>query len=313
MAGFVSGVASTLGILPIDKVTLRAGRRGPYHELADAVPGLMPFYSKWELNYDTVALHEVSKVAWIIPATSVTLYAVGILAGTKFMESRKAFELKRPLAFWNLFLSVFSLIGSARTMPHLFYNLYAFGFEDTICRPAVSMYGCGSTGLWVQLFIFSKIPELFDTLFIVLRKKKLSFLHWYHHITVLLFCWHSYTSESTTGLYFAVMNYTVHGIMYGYYFLAAVNRLPTWFPPIVVTLGQIAQMIIGVALTVISITYYPASATSSRNCDVKIDNLIVGGLMYASYFALFVHFAVERYILAPKRKRKAKAGEKKSE
>lgn len=312
MAGFVSGIASALGVLPIDKVTLRVGRRVPFHELADAVPALAPFYFKWELGYDTVELHEACKVNSIVPITAVAIYCVGLLAGPKLMESRQAFDLKGALAAWNLFLSVFSLIGSARTMPHLIYNLYAFGFEDTICQPAVKMYGCGSTGLWVQLFIFSKMPELFDTLFIVLRKKKLAFLHWYHHITVLLFCWHSYVTESTIGLYFTVMNYTVHGIMYGYYFLAAVNRLPKWFPPILVTLGQIIQMIVGVALTVISFTYYQPSATSSQNCDVKINNLIAGGLMYASYFALFVHFAVDRYILAPQRKKKAKAVEKKS-
>jgi elongation of very long chain fatty acids protein 6 len=36
-----------------------------------------------------------------------------------------------------------------------------------------------------------------DTLFIVLRKKPLIFLHWYHHITVLLFCWHAFATQSS--------------------------------------------------------------------------------------------------------------------
>ena len=38
-------------------------------------------------------------------------------------------------------------------------------------------------------------------------------------MTVLLFCWHSYVTESASGLYFVSMNYSVHGIMYGYYAL----------------------------------------------------------------------------------------------
>lgn len=56
-----------------------------------------------------------------------------------------------------------------------------------------------------------QIPELGDTIFVVLRKKPLIFLHWYHHVTVLLYCWHSYYEQTTYGLYFVSMNYTVHG------------------------------------------------------------------------------------------------------
>lgn len=42
----------------------------------------------------------------------------------------------------------------------------------------------------LQMFVFSKVPELGDTVFIILRKRPLIFLHWYHHVTVLLYTWH---------------------------------------------------------------------------------------------------------------------------
>ena len=95
------------------------------------------------------------------------------------------------LALWNFALLLFSFIGAYRTVPHLLHNVMSKPFEATICTQAAADWGDGATGLWVQLFIFSKVPELFDTAFLVARKKPVIFLHWYHHVTVLLYCWHS--------------------------------------------------------------------------------------------------------------------------
>merc|ERR1719271_634156 len=147
-----------------------------------------------------------------------------------------------------------------RTVPHLVYNMYAFSLEDTLCKPPVFMYGLGATGFWVQLFIFSKIPELFDTIFIVLRKKPLIFLHWYHHVTVLLYCFHAYKTEAPQALYFVAMNYSVHAVMYGYYCLMALRIMPKWFSAGLITLAQISQMIIGVAVQVAAMIIYKSEA-----------------------------------------------------
>ena len=56
------------------------------------------------------------------------------------------------------------------------------------------------------------MAELVDTLWLTLRKAPVIFLHWYHHVTVLLYCWHSYSSQIGTGLWFAAMNYSVHSV-----------------------------------------------------------------------------------------------------
>ena len=60
-----------------------------------------------------------------------------------------------------------------RTVPHLLHNVTSLPFKDTICRDPAETYGEGACGLWVMLFIFSKVPELVDTVFIVFRKSKL--------------------------------------------------------------------------------------------------------------------------------------------
>jgi len=306
MGSIVTPIFEAIGALPIAKVALLTNRRTSFHQITDAIPALDPLYFAWEKNFDTIVGSDYCKANNWIPVACVSLYGVIIFCGQYLMRDRKPLDLRLVLAAWNLFLSLFSFCGMVRVAPHLFYNIYAFGFEETLCRPAVGMYGCGASGLWVQLFILSKIPELFDTVFIVFRKKKLSFLHWYHHLTVLLFCWHSYVTESPSGIYFAAMNYAVHSLMYGYYFLMAVKMLPKWFPPGIVTIAQISQMVVGVALTVISGQLF----RSPRTCDVKLENLVAGGVMYASYFLLFIHFAFERYYLGPQRKKLANGGKK---
>ncbi|VDL66713.1 unnamed protein product [Nippostrongylus brasiliensis] len=49
----------------------------------------------------------------------------------------------------------------------------------------------GPASFWACMFAFSKIAELGDTVFLVLRKRPVIFLHWYHHAVVLVYCWHS--------------------------------------------------------------------------------------------------------------------------
>lgn len=58
--------------------------------------------------------------------------------------------------------------------------------------------------------------ELLDTFFIVIHKKKLILLHWYHHVSVLLYCWHSYVYKAPLGILFCVMNYGVHSMYVRY-------------------------------------------------------------------------------------------------
>ncbi|KAH8070212.1 very-long-chain 3-ketoacyl-CoA synthase [Aureococcus anophagefferens] len=136
-------------------------------------------------------------------------------------------------------------LRALRTAPILLGNLRAFPFRRSLCHAAADDWGRGAAGLWVQLFILSKFAELADTAFIVLRKKRLLFLHWYHHLTVLLYCWHSYATEAPHALYFVAMNYAVHSLMYAYYGLMAVDAKPAWFLPEVVTGAQISQMVAG--------------------------------------------------------------------
>lgn len=228
---------------------------------------------------------------WFFCLIMVVIYLVFIVFGPKHMENLKPFDLRQPLALWNGVLSVFSTIGIIRTVPYLIGNILTLSYEETICTRPSESWGAGPCGFWVMLFIYSKVPELIDTVFVILRKKKLIFLHWYHHVTVLLFCWNAYATNAGSGLYFVAMNYTVHAVMYGYYCLQALKMMPKSFPVIIITIGQIAQMIIG-TIVCFSAWYFKLSR---KSCNNDMTNLIAGAVMYLSYFYLFFDFMVTRY------------------
>jgi hypothetical protein len=130
-----------------------------------------------------------------------------------------------------------------------------------------------------------------DTVFLVLRKRPVSFLHWFHHATVLMYCWHAGQYQMPTGIFFATMNYLVHSVMYLYYFLAAVMRPPNWGK--FVTYIQIAQMFAGMGISI----YHFYLINHIQNCNGSMTNLLAAGTMYTSYMILFVQFFVRRYII----------------
>ena len=155
------------------------------------------------------------------------------------------------------------------------------------------------------LHILLTRSELIDTFFIVIHKKKLIFLHWYHHITVLLYCWHSYVAMSPTGLFFIVMNYAVHSSMYFYYFLVAIKSKPKWLNPMFITACQILQMVGGVSITLTGVYYQSQAAKEGFTCRISRENNISAMIMYGSYLFLFSQFFVGRYLPSgPSKKQK---------
>ncbi|CAM9607205.1 unnamed protein product, partial [Heterosigma akashiwo] len=138
-----------------------------FYQLFQYYPALEPFYFDWEKNYNPKpVLDYMGENSWL-PILSVIAYMAFCYYGQILMKDRKAFSLKMALAVWNLGLSAFSFIGVIRVAPHLAHLVYFRGMEGLICLEPGHEYGSGATGLWIQLFILSKFPELIDTVFIV--------------------------------------------------------------------------------------------------------------------------------------------------
>lgn len=100
-----------------------------------------------------------------------------VFAGQKVMEKCRAIDGKfmdYVLALWNLAFSVFSGVAAYKLLPELFYSIRTTGLVGSYCNN-LDYYTDPSTGYWGWMFVMSKAPELGDTLFLVLRKRPVSF------------------------------------------------------------------------------------------------------------------------------------------
>ena len=237
---------------------------------------------------------------WTSSITISVVYMLLIVIGRQVMQNRQKFDLRKPLILWNIMLAVFSIFGAVRTLPEFFHSIFNRGVVYSICS---NDGGYGVNGFWVYMFIMSKLPELVDTVFIVLRKQELIFLHYYHHATVLIYCWYSYQHFASSGRWFMSMNYVVHSIMYSYYALKAMRINVPRQIALLITTGQISQMVAGIFVNYIAWQ----TKKSGQSCAIPDDNIKYSFLMYLSYFALFAHFFAYAYIFGKNKKPAAKS------
>ncbi|EPY31409.1 elongation of very long chain fatty acids protein 4 [Strigomonas culicis] len=101
--------------------------------------------------------------------------------------------------------------------------------------------------IWV--FYISKIPEWMDTVLMELKQNyhQVSFLHVYHHITIFVIWWFAcWMAPGGEAYYSAMVNSSVHVVMYGYYFLTmifstgAIRNFLSNFK-FIITKGQMTQ------------------------------------------------------------------------
>ena len=265
---------------------------------------------------------------WHIPLIAVTLYGVLVVGlGQLLMRHRTAFELRGLSQAWNAIVSVFSIAGAVQLVPYAVSQWGARGgLVGATCTPANAWYMTGISGALTHTFMWSKFFDLIDTVFLVLRKKDVIVLHWYHHITVLLYGWETMQVNPPFGFWFCAMNYTVHAFMYSYYFLMGIGATRRLVRPIapLITSMQIMQMVGGLVVIVVA-GMYCDSKTIFDNSTTRFasllrnpsevfhlfwgldlaSNFVHGFVMYLSYFILFVNFFYQTYFAKAGKHRRA--------
>lgn len=230
---------------------------------------------------------------WTYSFLFSALYILAIVVGTRLMKNRSPMSLRWLLIAWSGSLAVGSTLGSIRGVAELGNTLFDHGLYDSVCNPCC-FYGV--PGFWALAFVLSKVWELGDTAFIVLRKQPLIFLHYFHHITVLVYTWYSYSYHTAPGRWFTVMNLVVHAFMYTYYTLRAMRvRVPR---PVMmaITSLQLSQMVVGLFINI----YAYWLLDNGYHCAVTKDNVKWALLMYFCYFLLFVNYFYQTYIRGPR-------------
>ncbi|CAG0913889.1 unnamed protein product [Notodromas monacha] len=256
-------------------------------------------YSTW--NHDPVFGFETMISGKDVQSNAIHYWAqlwlasaayLAVIYGIKSaMATRNPFSLRVPLIVWNWALALFSLCGVLRMLPELVFALSNYGKYHSVCVASYAELNKVCV-FWAWLFGLSKLVEFGDTVFIVLRKQPLIFLHWYHHITVLLYTFYSFTELTASGRWFITFNYLVHTVMYGYYALKAMRFRVPKSVAMSITILQVLQMIVGI--------YVNASAYAFKRqgmpCSVSYDNMNASFAMYSSYFLLFLNFFYRAYL-----------------
>lgn len=139
------------------------------------------------------------------------------------MKNRQAFEMKRAMQFYDIFQIFFNGWIGFNLLRLTFFNGYSL-----ICQPVD--YSDNEQALETlkigYYFYLSKLFDLTDTLFFVLRKKdnQITFLHVFHHGFMPISVWpcFRYIAGGHT-VFYAICNSFVHFIMYIYYLLASMG------------------------------------------------------------------------------------------
>jgi len=160
------------------------------------------------------------------PLIVIAIYFYFILrAGPKLMENRKPMQLDSIIKYYNLLQVVFCSYISLKGYYHSFGQGYRITCE-AIDYSIANRHAVELTKI-AHLYFLSKVIDLLDTVFFVLKKKQthVSFLHCYHHGGMVALSWlgAKYFAGGQSA-FMGVINSFVHIIMYTYYFLTSVDN-----------------------------------------------------------------------------------------
>ncbi|CAL9689135.1 unnamed protein product [Knipowitschia caucasica] len=159
-----------------------------------------------------------------LPITCICLgYLIISWSGPKLMLNRSPVKIKPVLIVYN-----FAMVCLSAYMCYEFAASSWLAKYSLLCQPV----DYSDSPLAMRMarvywwFFFSKVLELCDTIFFILRKKdnQLTFLHVYHHATMIFNCWVGIKYvPGGQNFFIGLVNSLVHVVMYLYYGMSALG------------------------------------------------------------------------------------------
>ncbi|KAI5139764.1 Elongation Of Very Long Chain Fatty Acids Protein 1 [Manis pentadactyla] len=210
--------------------------------------------------------------------------------GPRIMANRKPFQLRGFMIVYNFSLVALSL--------YIVYEFLMSGWLSTYtwrCDPVD--YSNSPEALRMVrvawLFLFSKFIELMDTVIFILRKKdgQVTFLHVFHHsVLPWSWWWGVKIAPGGMGSFHAMINSSVHVIMYLYYGLSALG--PVAQPYLWWKKHMTAIQLIQFVLVSLHISQYYFMASCNYQYPVIIHLVWMYGTIF---FLLFSNFWYHSY------------------
>lgn len=234
-------------------------------------------------------------------AAAITTYYVVIFGGDFIFKKFKIkpFVLNGLFQVHNVILTTVSFTLLTLMVEQLIPMIYHHGIFYAICAPEA----------WTQPLVclyylnyLTKFLEFVDTLFLVVKQKKLTLLHTYHHGATALLCYTQLVGLTPISWVPITLNLWVHVIMYFYYFLAA-RGIRVWWKEWV-TRTQIIQFVLDLGFVYfatyqkIVYTYFPQLVDVLPTCGDCAGTMLAaysGCAILSSYLVLFIAFYIDVY------------------